>query len=98
MFFHKKSKFPNYIVVTSEGSNFLEIFPRRYIKELKMFKDNRYYTIEESFKLMDKYYAFCGNFPKEIAYYIKENVPDHMLCYDINGRLIGFEFEEELAK
>ena len=94
MFFKKKTKFPNYVCMIDDAND-IAVFTKDC---KKIYPENKFVTIEESFNYPDKYYFFPikKKMSRELLLFLKHNAPKGMVVYDDYGHMIGFEFYEEL--
>lgn len=87
-----------YFAMFSDSTRIIQIVSESYKNFLEEDGIEKFSTIEESFKLLDKYYFFDNTPPKEIVAYIKANVSEDRLAFNDDGTLIGYEDVKELNR
>lgn len=87
-----------YFAMFRDDTKMIEIVSESYKNMLEQDGEEKFSSIEESFKLLDKYYCFDTTPPKEIVAYIKANVSEDRLAFNDDGTLIGYEDVKELNR
>jgi hypothetical protein len=98
-FFNKKNKFSDYVAIYSPTVRDIGICRKSTAVGCTGFDDEKIISLEQAFlmKNTNKYFFLMeSNIPKEVLLYIKENALN-MLVFTDSGRLIGYEFDDDLA-